>query len=69
MAAQDATKFVEALKTNTAMQNDVEEARNRMVEVGKKHGYNFTQDELHDELRQRWGVTKAKDDPDTTTVG
>lgn len=63
-----AKAFIDQVDTNKAMQNQLQQAAANFVEVGKQHGYHFTQEELHDELRRRWEISKPKDDPDTCTV-
>ena len=69
MAAEDAKKFLDHVSQNPDVQAKVQDARAHLVNLGQEHGYDFSQEDLHDELRRRWGVTKPKDDPDTTTLG
>ncbi len=66
MATEDVKKFLDRVNREPEVQKKLQEAQARFVEIGKEHGYDFTKEELHGELRQRWGITKAKDDPDTT---
>lgn len=67
MASSDAKKFIDAINNDPALQAKVQAAQGQMVDVAKEAGFDVSHDELHDELRQRWDVSKSKDDPDTCT--
>ena len=68
MSAQDAKKFIDLVNTDPQLQEEVKKAKGVMVDLAAQHGLTVTPDELHDELRDRWGVQKPKDDPDTCTI-
>ena len=71
MASDDAAKFLDKVDQDSELQDQLREHQANLVKLGQEHGFEFTQQELHAHLRDRWGVTKppAYDDPDTTTVG
>ena len=71
MAADDAKKFLDAIDNDPELQQKLKEHHANLVRMGKEQGFEFTQSELHEHLRQRWGVTKppSYDDPDTSTAG
>lgn len=69
MSLEDAKKFLDQVDQSSALQQRLQEHKGQLVSIGQEHGFSFTQDELHDELRDRWAVSKPKDDPDTCTLG
>jgi predicted ribosomally synthesized peptide with nif11-like leader len=68
MADNGAKEFLDKIDKDPVLQSKLQDATANFVELGKQHGFKFTQEELHDELRQRWNISKPKDDPDTCTV-
>ncbi len=71
MAADEAAKFLDKVDSDSDLQKKLKDHQASLVQMGKEHGFEFTQKELHSHLRERWGVSKppAYDDPDTTTLG
>lgn len=68
MAQEDAKKFLDHVDKDPELQQKLKQVRASFVELGKQNGYNFTLEELHSHVRDRWGVTKPPkyDDPHTT---
>ena len=64
---KDAAAFVDHIHTNKEMRAVLKKGWDEVVRAGKKKGYNFTKQELHDHLKKRYKVTslKEKDEPDT----
>lgn len=69
MAASDVKIFLDRVQSDPSLQARLQSGKGRFVDIGSELGYHFTQDELHAELRGRWGVRQRNDEPDTTTVG
>ncbi len=63
-----AQEFLAKIDKDPELQAQMQEAQANIIEIGKQHGFDFTADELHDELRKRWEISKPKDDPNTCTV-
>ena len=63
----DAAAFVDHIHTNRDMRAVLKKGWDEVVRAGKKKGYNFTKQELHDHLKKRYKVTslKEEDEPDT----
>ena len=68
MSKADAKKFLDSVDQSSNLQSRLEEHRSKIADIAAEHGYEFTAEELHDELRNRWQVSKPKDDPDTCTM-
>jgi len=66
MSLEHATKFLEEARGRKEVRAEVDKAAEHFVEIGKKHGHQFTREELHKALLQRWGVKEkpSGDDPD-----
>ncbi len=63
-----AQEFLAKIDQDPALQAEMQKAQANIVEIGKQNGFTFSLDELHDELRKRWEITKPKDEPNTCTV-
>ena len=63
-----AHEFLAKIDKDPKLQAEMQEAQANILEIAKQHGFVFTLDELHDELRKRWEISKPKDDPNTCTV-
>ncbi len=63
MSIESATKFLDEVNKRKDVRAEVNKATEHLVDIGKKHGHNFSSEELHKALLQRWGVKeKAGDD-------
>ena len=71
MAADDAKRFLDHVDRDSALQAKMKEAHASFVQVAKDNGYDVSQADLHEQMRERWGIEKppSYDDPDTTTFG
>ena len=69
MAVADVRGFLDRVNRDPELQAKLEAGGGGFVEIGLQQGYRFTKEELHAELRARWGVTRRTDEPDTTTLG
>ena len=67
-SSNSAKDFLNAVDSNPALQNQLQQAQANIVKLGAEHGYDFTLDDLHNELRDRWAIEKPADDPNTCTV-
>ncbi len=67
MATGDVRRFLDQVDSNPALQETLMQAQGQFVQAGKDRGFDFTAEDLHDELRQRWGINKPMDDPHTCT--
>jgi hypothetical protein len=63
----DAAAFVDHLHTNKKMRAVLKKGWDDVIQAGKKKGFNFTKQQLHDHLKKRFNVTSLneKDEPDT----
>lgn len=61
MSAEDAKKFVDLINSDPQLQEEVKENRGNLTNLAAQRGFTFTQAELHDELRARWGIDKLED--------
>ena len=68
MSTNDAKKFLDEVNKDPNLQKKLQDHQGQLANIGKDHGFNFTQAELQEELRERWAVSKPKDDPDTCTM-
>lgn len=69
MSEANAEKFLDKAKNDSALQDELQNQRSKFMATAKQHGYEFTQEELHNVLKKRWAVKKPHDDPDTTCAG
>jgi predicted ribosomally synthesized peptide with nif11-like leader len=58
MSQQEAKRFADALENDPRIRARVKGAWEHIVKVAKDEGYSFTDHELHDEMRDRWGASK-----------
>ncbi|MBI3680674.1 MAG: Nif11 family protein [Acidobacteria bacterium] len=70
MAKRDAKKFVDLMEKDKDFQKRSVKRFHSVETLAQKRGLKFTRAELHDHLRERWGITKppAVDDVDTCTL-
>ena len=66
-APKDAAAFVDHLHRDKKMRAILKKGWDDVVAAGKKKGYKFTKQQLHDHLKKRYKVTSwnEKDEPDT----
>jgi hypothetical protein len=55
-----AKEFAELVDKDYKVREEVREAATSILEVAKKHGYNFTGQEMQDYLQTKWKVPKKK---------
>lgn len=62
-----AAEFVDHLHTNKEMRAVLKKGWDDVIRAGKKKGFTFTKQELHDHLKKRYNVTSLneEDEPDT----
>jgi hypothetical protein len=70
MSKQNAKKFVDLIEKDKSLQKRSALRFKSLQKLAKKHGLEFSRADLHNHLRQRWGITKppAADDVDTCTL-
>lgn len=62
MSVDSARQFIDQIDQDAALQSAVgAPASVNLSEIGIAHGYEFTQEELHEELRQRWQMKQPED--------
>lgn len=64
---KDAQAFVDLIHNDRKMRARLKKGWDEVIQEGKKQGYKFTKQELHDHMKKRYGVTSMQegDDPDT----
>lgn len=62
MSKEAAAKFLEEVNRRKEVRAEVNKATEQLVDIGKRHGHNFTSEELHKALLERWGVKEKHDD-------
>ena len=62
MSAEDARKFVELVDSDSQLQEAVKTNQGNLADLAAQRGFNISQEELHDELRARWGIGRLGDD-------
>jgi predicted ribosomally synthesized peptide with nif11-like leader len=68
MSAQDAKNFLDAVDQDPELRNQVKGAVHQIVTTAQNHGYNFSGQDLQEELHRRWGMNPppgGEIDPDT----
>ncbi len=70
MSKRDAKKFVDLVEKDKSLQKKSAARFSSLQKVAKKHGLEFSRADLHNHLRQRWGISKPPevDDVDTCTL-
>ncbi len=60
MAAADATKFLMLVKKDARLRSKLKNVRKAglVVKIGKQKGLDFTEEELHDQLKRAWAAKK-----------
>lgn len=56
MSAEDAKKFVDFVSSDPQLQEEVKKAQGNLVVLAAQQGFIITEEELHEELRARWGM-------------
>lgn len=64
MSVEHAKKYLDNVLQDPNLQKELPDVHGQLTQLGKKHGYNFSSDELKDELRRRW---QEKDENDVDT--
>lgn len=59
MATGDVAKFFDKVDKDKALQAELKNNFGDIENLAKKHGFNFTKDEMLGHLQTRWGVTKG----------
>ena len=67
---KDAKDFFDKVASDPELQKQIKEAQGRLLEIAKKHGFEFSQAEMNQHLRERWAVDNPPkfDDVDITTA-
>ena len=53
----DAQKFLDAVDQDPNLRAQLQGAMTQIVQTAQQNGYNVTENELREELRNRWGMT------------
>lgn len=59
MSTENVKKFFDEVEKNPALQKRIGKSMADILTTAKKHGYDFTGEDMHKHLKRRWGVTKA----------
>jgi hypothetical protein len=64
---KDVRAFVDHLHKDKKMRSILKKGWDEVIQAGKKQGFSFTKQELHDHLKDRYNVTSVNegDEPDT----
>jgi hypothetical protein len=64
---KDVQAFVDYIHTDKKMRGTVKKGWDAVIQAGKKQGYKFTKQDLHNHLKKKYGVTSSQegDEPDT----
>ena len=67
MSKAHATKFVERADNDDVLKKKIRKATDSVIKIAKRHGFNFTRDELNSVLEKKWKAEfpEKRDDPDT----
>ena len=71
MSIEAVRAFFDKIDSDPDLQEEVRKAHAELLAIAKKHGHDFSQAELNQHLRERWGVRNppSYDDVDITTAG
>ena len=71
MSIESAKAFFDKIDSDPELQKEVREAHAELLGVARKHGHDFSQADMNQHLRERWGVKQppSYDDVDITTAG
>ena len=66
-SGKDAAGFVDLIHKDKKFRANLKKGWDATIKEGKKRGFKFTKQELHDHLKKKYGVsaTHEEDDPDT----
>lgn len=56
MSAEDAKKFIDLINSDPRLQEEVKKNQGNLLDLAAQSGFTVTQEELHEELRARWGI-------------
>lgn len=64
---KDAAAFVDFIHKDKKTRMKLKKGWDEVIKEGKKQGYKFTKQELHDHLKKKYNVTRLpnEDEPDT----
>jgi predicted ribosomally synthesized peptide with nif11-like leader len=60
MSEKEARRFAEDFEKNPSLRESVTKGWEHIVNVGKNAGYDFTAEELHNHLVDKWGAKNIK---------
>ncbi|HSS50075.1 MAG TPA: Nif11-like leader peptide family natural product precursor [Thermoanaerobaculia bacterium] len=60
MSAEHAKKFADLLDSDPQLKEGVKKTQGNLVDLAAQKGFIVTQEELHEELRARWGIDKPE---------
>ena len=70
MAANEAQRFLNDVETNQDLRKKLKGSVDQVIQTANANGYSFTENDLRQELRSKWGINNAphyEADPDTCT--
>ena len=59
MSARDLKSFMSKIDKDPALRKKVRGTVTRITKVAKEHGYEFSEAELRNHLREKWGMKAA----------
>lgn len=59
MAVENAEKFMHAVESDDELRAKVRGSLDHIHAIAKEQGYEFSQDDLRQHLRERWGMNAA----------
>lgn len=61
MSAEHAKRFVDLIDSDPQLQEEVKKTQGNLIDLATQRGFAVTQEELHDELRTRWGIENLEE--------
>jgi len=63
MSKAHAQKFIKQLQKDPALRSKVNKASQHIVKVAKDQGYDVTQEEISNSLKEHWAKSEPGDEP------
>jgi predicted ribosomally synthesized peptide with nif11-like leader len=58
MSVEKAKEFFDQVDSDQALRDELSEVGENVLDLARKHGFNFSYDDMREHLKDRWGVTK-----------
>jgi predicted ribosomally synthesized peptide with nif11-like leader len=61
MSAENAKKFIDLVSSDPQLQKEVTQHHGNLMQLAAQKGFIVTEEELHVELRARWGIDSIEE--------